>query len=154
MTSNIGTRQLKDFGRGVGFTTQSQVDDNEHSRSVIQKALNKSFAPEFINRLDEIITFDQLSLDAIVQIIDIELNKLLQRIETIGYKITIDENAKKFIATKGYDIQYGARPLKRAIQTHIEDGLAELIIESSLKEGSTVHIALNDEKEQLEMSVK
>lgn len=154
MTSNIGTRQLKDFGRGVGFATQSQTDDKEFSRGVIQKALNKSFAPEFINRIDEIVTFDQLSLDAIIQIVDIELNKLLQRIEAIGYKVVVDENAKKFIATKGYDMQYGARPLKRAIQTHVEDGLAELIVESSLKENSTVRISLNEEKEQLEMSME
>ena len=133
MTSNIGTRQLKEFGRGVGFATQSRLDDKEFSRSVIQKALNKSFAPEFINRIDEIITFDQLSLEAITKIIDIELKGLYERIESIGYKLIIDDEAKRFVAEKGYDVQFGARPLKRAIQTYLEDGLSELIITSSLK---------------------
>ena len=153
MTSNIGTRQLKEFGRGVGFATQSRLDDKEFSRSVIQKALNKSFAPEFINRVDEIITFDQLSLEAITKIIDIELKGLYDRIESIGYKLVIEDKAKEFIASKGYDVQYGARPLKRAIQTYLEDGLSELIISSSLKEGDTIQVTLNEEKGELEMKV-
>ena len=153
MTSNIGTRQLKEFGRGVGFATQSRLDDKEFSRSVIQKALNKSFAPEFINRVDEIITFDQLSLEAITKIIDIELKGLYDRIESIGYKLVIEDKAKEFIAGKGYDVQYGARPLKRAIQTYLEDGLSELIISSSLKEGDTIQVSLNEEKGELEMKV-
>ena len=153
MTSNIGTRQLKDFGRGVGFATQSRLDDKEFSRSVIQKALNKSFAPEFINRVDEIITFDQLSLEAITKIIDIELKGLYDRIEAIGYKLVIDDKAKEFIAGKGYDVQYGARPLKRAIQTYLEDGLSELIISSSLKEKDIIQVSLNEEKGGLEMKV-
>ena len=153
MTSNIGTRQLKDFGRGVGFATQSRLDDKEFSRSVIQKALNKSFAPEFINRVDEIITFDQLSLEAITKIIDIELKGLYDRIEAIGYKLIIDDKAKEFIAGKGYDVQYGARPLKRAIQTYLEDGLSELIISSSLKEKDIIQVSLNEEKGGLEMKV-
>lgn len=153
MTSNIGTRQLKDFGRGVGFATQNRLDDNEFSRSVIQKALNKSFAPEFINRVDEIITFDQLSLEAITKIIDIELTALYNRIESIGYKLAIDEKAKAFIAGKGYDVQFGARPLKRAIQTYLEDGLSELIISSSLKEGDAIQVSLNEEKGELDMRV-
>ena len=153
MTSNIGTRQLKEFGRGVGFATQSRLDDKEFSRSVIQKALNKSFAPEFINRVDEIITFDQLSLDAITKIIDIELKGLYSRIESIGYKLVIEDKAKEFIASKGYDVQYGARPLKRAIQTYLEDGLSELIISSSLKEGDNIQVSLNEEKGELEMKV-
>ena len=138
---------MKDFGRGVGFATQSRLDDKEFSRSVIQKALNKSFAPEFINRVDEIITFDQLSLEAITKIIDIELKGLYDRIEAIGYK------AKEFIAGKGYDVQYGARPLKRAIQTYLEDGLSELIISSSLKEKDIIQVSLNEEKGGLEMKV-
>lgn len=153
MTSNIGTRQLKDFGRGVGFATQNQMDDKEYSRSVIQKALNKSFAPEFINRVDDIITFDQLSLDAIKKIINIELTGLLQRMEAMGYKIDIDDKSKEFIATKGYDSQYGARPLKRSIQTYIEDGLAELIVGSELHEGDSIQVSLNEEKKELEMKV-
>lgn len=153
MTSNIGTRQLKEFGRGVGFATQSRLDDKEFSRSVIQKALNKSFAPEFINRVDEIITFDQLSLEAITKIIDIELKGLYDRIESIGYKLVIDDEAKRFVAEKGYDVQFGARPLKRAIQTHLEDGLSELIITSSLKEKDVIQVSLNKEKGELEMKV-
>ena len=150
--------QVMDEGRltdsyGVGFATQSRLDDKEFSRSVIQKALNKSFAPEFINRVDEIITFDQLSLEAITKIIDIELKGLYDRIESIGYKLVIEDKAKEFIASKGYDIQYGARPLKRAIQTYLEDGLSELIISSSLKEGDTIQVTLNEEKGELEMKV-
>ena len=149
MTSNIGTRQLKEFGRGVGFTTQSRVEDKEYSNGVIQKALNKTFAPEFLNRLDEIITFDQLSLDAIVRIVDIELKGLYNRMETIGYKMVVDEEAKKFLASKGYDVQFGARPLKRAIQNHLEDGLSELIVSSELQPGDTVHVSVDKEKNEL-----
>jgi ATPases with chaperone activity, ATP-binding subunit len=151
MTSNIGTRQLKEFGRGVGFSTHANIDDKEFSRNVIQKALNKSFAPEFINRVDEIITFDQLSLDAIKKIIDIELSGLLQRVENIGYKLVLDDKAKEFIATKGYDVQFGARPLKRAIQTYLEDSLSELIVSSELKEGDIIHVTLNEEKNEIEI---
>ncbi|KAA6329941.1 ATP-dependent Clp protease ATP-binding subunit ClpC, partial [termite gut metagenome] len=149
MTSNIGTRQLKDFGRGIGFVADSRLNDRDYARNVIQKALNKSFAPEFINRVDEIITFDQLSLDAIKKIIDIELGELLRRMETLGYNILIEDKAKEFVATKGYDVQYGARPLKRAIQTYLEDGLSELIISSSLKEGESIQVSLNEEKGEL-----
>lgn len=149
MTSNIGTRQLKEFGRGVGFAAQNRTDDNEHSRNVIQKALNKTFAPEFLNRLDEIITFDQLSLDAITKIVDIELKGLYDRVEALGYKLTVDEDAKKFLAAKGYDVQFGARPLKRAIQNYVEDGLSELIISSGLQSGDTVNISVNKEKDEL-----
>ena len=130
MTSNIGTRQLKEFGKGIGFAAQVRTDDKEYSRNVITKALNKSFAPEFINRLDEIITFDQLDMDALTRIIDIELKGLYSRVENIGYKLVIDEDAKKFVATKGYDVQFGARPLKRAIQNNLEDGISELILGS------------------------
>ncbi|MEG1659773.1 MAG: ATP-dependent Clp protease ATP-binding subunit [Bacteroides sp.] len=151
MTSNIGTRQLKDFGRGVGFATQNRVDDREFSRSVIQKALNKSFAPEFINRIDEVITFDQLSLETINQIVELELKGLYSRVESIGYKLVIDDEAKHFIAAKSYDVQFGARPLKRAIQTYLEDGLSELIISSSVHEKELIHVSLNEEKGALEM---
>lgn len=152
MTSNIGTRQLKDFGRGVGFATQSRLDDKEFSRSVIQKALNKFFAPEFLNRVDELVTFDQLSLDAIIQIVDIELKGLCQRVQNIGYSLAIDEEAKKFIATKGYDIQYGARPLKRAIQTLLEDPLSEMIIASDLHEGDIIKVTFNSEMNSLDIT--
>ena len=151
MTSNIGTRQLKDFGRGVGFAAQNRTDDKEYSRGVIQKALNKSFAPEFLNRVDEIITFDQLSLDAIEKIIDIELKGLYERVESLGYKLVIDAKAKTFMASKGYDVQFGARPLKRAIQTYLEDGLSELIISSELQTGDTISVSLNEDKGELDI---
>lgn len=125
------------------------MSDNEHSRSVIQKALNKTFAPEFLNRLDEIITFDQLSLEAITKIVDIELKSLYERIEAIGYKLMVDEDAKKFLASKGYDIQFGARPLKRAIQSYLEDGLSELIVSAGLQPGDTVNVSVDAEKDAL-----
>ena len=149
MTSNIGTRQLKEFGRGVGFAAQNRTDDNEHSRSVIQKALNKTFAPEFLNRLDEIITFDQLSLEAITKIVDIELKGLYERVEAIGYKLVVEDDAKTFLASKGYDVQFGARPLKRAIQNHLEDGLSGLIVAAELQPGDTVNVSVDKEKDEL-----
>ncbi|WP_296123333.1 ATP-dependent Clp protease ATP-binding subunit [uncultured Bacteroides sp.] len=149
MTSNIGTRQLKEFGRGVGFAAQNRTDDSEHSRSVIQKALNKTFAPEFLNRLDEIITFDQLSLDAITKIVDIELKGLYERVEAIGYKLVVEDDAKKFLASKGYDVQFGARPLKRAIQNHLEDGLSELMVAAELQPGDTINVSVDKEKDEL-----
>lgn len=149
MTSNIGTRQLKEFGRGVGFAAQNRTDDSEHSRSVIQKALNKTFAPEFLNRLDEIITFDQLSLDAITKIVDVELKGLYERVEAIGYKLVVEDDAKKFLASKGYDVQFGARPLKRAIQNHLEDGLSELIVAAELQPGDTINVSVDKEKDEL-----
>ena len=152
MTSNVGTRQLKDFGRGIGFAAQNRVDDKDYSNGVIQKALNKSFAPEFLNRIDEIITFDQLSLDAITRIIDIALKGLYDRIENIGYKLTIDDETKKFIASKGYDVQFGARPLKRAIQNYLEDGLSELIISSTLVAGDTIRVSYNKEGDKLDIA--
>ena len=154
MTSNIGTRQLKEFGKGIGFAAQVRTDDKEYSRSVITKALNKSFAPEFINRLDEIITFDQLDLDALTRIIDIELKGLYSRVENIGYKLVIDEDAKKFVATKGYDVQFGARPLKRAIQNNLEDGISELIIGSEMAAGDTIKVIYDKEKDLIVMTVE
>ncbi len=154
MTSNIGTRQLKEFGKGIGFAAQVRTDDKEYSRSVITKALNKSFAPEFINRLDEIITFDQLDLDALTRIIDIELKGLYSRVENIGYKLVIDEDAKKFVATKGYDVQFGARPLKRAIQNNLEDGISELILGSEMAAGDTIKVSYNKEKDLIVMTVE
>ena len=154
MTSNAGTRQLKDFGRGVGFNAGSvglamNEQDKEHARSIVQKALSKQFSPEFLNRLDEIITFDQLDLTAIKQIIDIELGSLWKRVAQLGYQVDLTDTAKEFVATKGYDVQYGARPLKRAIQTYIEDGIAEMIINSELSAGDTIHIDKHAEKEEL-----
>ena len=154
MTSNIGTRQLKEFGKGIGFAAQVRTDDKEYSRSVITKALNKSFAPEFINRLDEIITFDQLDLDALTRIIDIELKGLYSRVENIVYKLVIDEDAKKFVATKGYDVQFGARPLKRAIQNNLEDGISELILGSEMAAGDTIKVSYDKEKDIIVMTVE
>ena len=154
MTSNIGTRQLKEFGKGIGFAAQVRTDDKEYSRSVITKALNKSFAPEFINRLDEIITFDQLYLDALTRIIDIELKGLYSRVKNIGYKLVIDEDAKKFVATKGYDVQFGARPLKRAIQNNLEDGISELILGSEMAAGDTIKVSYDKEKDLIVMTVE
>lgn len=154
MTSNIGTRQLKEFGKGIGFAAQVRTDDKEYSRNVITKALNKSFAPEFINRLDEIITFDQLDMDALTRIIDIELKGLYSRVENIGYKLVIDEDAKKFVATKGYDVQFGARPLKRTIQNNLEDGISELILGSEMAAGDTIKVSYDKEKDLIVMTVE
>ena len=158
MTSNAGTRQLKDFGRGVGFSASGSTglalneQDKQYARDIVQKALSKQFSPEFLNRLDEIITFDQLDLDAIKRIIDVELKGLYQRIEQIGYKIDLSDEAKEFVATKGYDVQFGARPLKRAIQNYIEDGISELIVNGNLPLGSVIHITLHENKNELAFS--
>ena len=155
MTSNAGTRQLKDFGRGVGFSASGSTglmlneQDKEHARSIVQKALSKQFSPEFLNRLDEIITFDQLDLEAIKKIIDVELKGLYKRIEQIGYKINLTDEAKEFVATKGYDVQFGARPLKRAIQNYIEDGVSDIIVNGELPLGSIIHVGLHENKNEL-----
>ena len=159
MTSNAGTRQLKEFGRGVGFNTSSSStlalneQDKEHARQIVQKALSKQFSPEFLNRLDEIITFDQLDLTAIKQIIDVELRGLYQRIGALGYTIDLSEDAKQFVAEKGYDVQFGARPLKRAIQTYIEDSISELIVNNDLPEGATIHINKQKDKDELAVTI-
>ena len=157
MTSNAGTRQLKEFGRGVGFNAGGigsngmPIDekDKEYARSVIQKHLSKQFAPEFLNRLDEIITFDQLDLSAITSIVDLELKSLVKRIENLGYHFQMTNKAKEFVASKGYDVQFGARPLKRAIQNYVEDGLCELLMDGNLKPGATISIGKNPKKDEL-----
>jgi len=154
MTSNVGTRQLKDFGKGIGFTSGQTENMKDYSRGIITKALNKQFAPEFLNRLDEIINFDQLEMDSLVKIVDIELEGLYKRVESIGYKLVMDEEARKFIANKGYDIQYGARPLKRAIQTHVEDALAEVILGSDIQEGDTIRGTHDKEKDAIVMTIE
>lgn len=154
MTSNIGTRQLKEFGKGIGFTAQAGENEKEHANSVIRKALNKSFAPEFINRLDEIVTFDQLDIASLEKIIDIELTGLYKRIEGCGYHLLLDQEAKRFVAEKGYDVQFGARPLKRSIQNHLEDGLAELIINEEPQTGDTLHVYMNAQGDGVEMKVE
>lgn len=154
MTSNIGTRQLKEFGKGIGFTAQTGENEKEHANSVIRKALNKSFAPEFINRLDEIVTFDQLDIASLEKIIDIELAGLYKRIEGCGYHLLLDQEAKRFVAEKGYDVQFGARPLKRSIQNHLEDGLAELIINEEPQTGDTLHVYMNAQGDGVEMKIE
>lgn len=158
MTSNAGTRQLKEFGRGVGFTRAGSnglmldEKDKEHARSIVQKALSKQFSPEFLNRLDEIITFDQLDIEAIKKIIDVELSGLYKRISDLGYTIHLSDEAKQFVAEKGYDVQFGARPLKRAIQTYIEDGISELIVNGDLKNGDTIYINKVEGKDELSVT--
>jgi ATP-dependent Clp protease ATP-binding subunit ClpC len=152
MTSNIGTRQLKDFGSGVGFATPSTTD-KEFSHGVLQKALNKAFSPEFLNRIDDIIMFDQLDRNAIYKIIDLELKGFYRRLSDLGYTLTLSDEAKNFIASKGYDTQFGARPLKRAIQKYLEDELAELILNSSLMPGNEVIVDYNRETERIETKV-
>mgnify|MGYP002291754853 CR=1 FL=1 len=155
MTSNIGTRQLKDFGRGVGFSSQAAGEpDKDFSRSVIQKALNKAFAPEFLNRVDDIIMFDQLNKEAIHKIIDIELQGLYKRVAGLGYSLELTDAAKDFVATKGYDIQFGARPLKRAIQKYLEDEMAEMIIRASVGEGDTIVVDFDKDKQEIVTNVK
>ena len=157
MTSNAGTRQLKEFGRGVGFNAGGigsngmPIDekDKEYARSVIQKHLSKQFAPEFLNRLDEIITFDQLDLPAITSIVDLELKSLVKRIENLGYHFQMTDKAKEFVASKGYDVQFGARPLRRAIQTYIEDSVCEMLLDGTMKPGDTISVGKNSKKEEL-----
>lgn len=161
MTSNAGTRQLKDFAHGVGFTAAGAGNglatddkDKEYARSIIQKALGKQFSPEFLNRLDEIITFDQLDLSAINRIIDVELKDVLNRISALGYKVEISKEAKEMVAKKGYDVQFGARPLKRAIQNHIEDGISDLIINGDIMPGNTIHVGKKSDADELEFNVE
>lgn len=158
MTSNAGTKQLKEFGRGVGFNASNiginmNDKDKEHARSIVQKALSKQFSPEFLNRLDEIITFDQLDLNAIKQIVDIELSNLWHRIDEMGYKVELSDEAKQFVAERGYDVQFGARPLKRAIQNYIEDGIAELIVNENIPLGSTISIKKIEGKDELSYTI-
>jgi len=155
MTSNIGARQLKDFGQGVGFGTaakKSQADS--HQKSVIENALKKAFAPEFLNRIDDVIVFNPLEREHIHQIIDIELRKLYDRIKDIGYDLKLSDRAKDYIAEKGFDKEYGARPLKRAIQKYIEDALAEEIVNAKLEEGDSISMDLNEAEDKLDISIK
>lgn len=149
MTSNVGSRQLKDFGRGVGFSTGMEWDDKEHSRSVIQKALNKTFSPEFLNRIDEIVTFDTLDNKALRIIANLEVNKLIQRLANIGIEVTVDEQARDYISHKGYDPQYGARPLKRAVQTYLEDELSEMLIEDELTSDEFIQVSHDKDTDRL-----
>jgi ATP-dependent Clp protease ATP-binding subunit ClpC len=155
MTSNIGARKLKDFGQGVGFGTAaktSQADAN--AKSVIENALKKTFAPEFLNRVDDVMVFNNLDRDDIHKIIEIELAKLFMRIKDLGYDLTLTDKAKDYIADKGYDKDYGARPLKRAIQKYIEDALAEEIINSNLREGDAITMDLDAKTNELTIKIK
>lgn len=149
MTSNVGSRQLKDFGRGVGFSTHMEFDDKEHSRSVIQKALNKTFSPEFLNRIDEIVTFAPLDNHALRTITDLEVDKLIRRLEAIGIKVTVNEEAREYICHKGYEPQYGARPLKRAVQTYLEDEISEILIDNPIGNDEYLHITYDGKSDKL-----
>ncbi len=154
MTSNIGSRDLKDFGRGVGFNTgKSTADENENAKYIIQKALKKAFAPEFLNRIDDVIMFNALDKGHIHQIIDLEIGDLYKRVEALNYRLVLSEEALDFIADKGYDPQFGARPLKRAIQKYLEDELAEIIIKSNVHAGDTINVELDQEHDKLQLRV-
>ena len=153
MTSNIGSRQLKDFGGGIGFNTRP-ADDREVSQGVIRKALNKAFAPEFLNRIDDIVMFDPLSRESIFKIIDIELAGFYKRVEQLGYKLTVSDEARDFVADKGYDAQFGARPLKRAIQKYLEDTLAELIVEDNVKPGDEIYVSYTPGADRLDTEIR
>ncbi len=154
MTSNIGARELKDFGQGIGFSTSAKQDNSiENNKAVIEKALKRAFSPEFLNRLDDVIIFNNLTRDNINQIIDIEMNSLLKRINTLGYTVKISVGAKDFIADKGFDSKFGARPLKRAIQKYFEDPLSEEIINSKIKEGDNIQVRLRKDKTGLEIKI-
>lgn len=150
MTSNLGARQLSDFGKGVGF---AQQQDAEHSKSIIQKALKRTFAPEFLNRIDDIVMFNNLEKEHIKLIIDIELEGLYKRVSELGYKLTITPNAKDFIAEKGMDVKYGARPLKRAIQKYLEDNMAEIIIDTAIKEGDEIKVGMDKKNEMIDIKI-
>ena len=155
MTSNVGARQLKDFGQGVGFGTAAkiaQADDN--SKSVIENALKKTFAPEFLNRIDDVIVFNPLEKEHIDLIIEIELKKLYGRVSELGYTLNLSDKAKAFIAEKGFDKQFGARPLKRAIQKYVEDALAEEIITSKIASGDTIFMDLDETAQELTVTIK
>lgn len=153
MTSNIGARKLKDFGQGVGFGTAAKLSQaDENAKSVIENALKKAFAPEFLNRVDDVMVFNPLDKEDIRKIIEIELEKLFERIKDLGYNLKLTESAKDFIAEKGFDKEYGARPLKRAIQKYIEDALAEEIISSNLQEGDSIQ--MDTSKDGTELKIK
>ena len=155
MTSNIGARQLKDFGQGVGFGTATRVANaDENSKSIIENALKKAFAPEFLNRIDDVIVFNALEKHDIDLIIEIELKKLYVRIAELGYKLSLSDKAKAFIADKGFDKQFGARPLKRAIQKYVEDALAEEIITSKIGAGDEIHMDIEDDSQELNVKVQ
>jgi ATP-dependent Clp protease ATP-binding subunit ClpC len=154
MTSNVGARKLKDFGTGVGFGTSAQKEqEDSNARGVIENALKKAFAPEFLNRIDDVVVFNNLEREDIDKIIDIELSKLLQRIAELGYHLKLSKKAKSFIAEKGFDKQYGARPLNRAIQKYVEDAIAEEIIKSNISEGDAIVMDLKKDAQTLSIKI-
>ena len=154
MTSNVGARKLKDFGTGVGFDTSAQREqEDSNARGVIENALKKAFAPEFLNRIDDVVVFNNLEREDIDKIIDIELSKLLQRIADLGYHLKLSKKAKNFIAEKGFDKQYGARPLNRAIQKYVEDAIAEEIIKSNISEGDAIVMDLKKDAQTLSIKI-
>ena len=154
MTSNIGSRQLKDFGQGVGFVTAAkQAASADHARSVIENALKKSFAPEFLNRIDDVVIFDSLEREDIHKIIDIELSHLYERIKGMGYQVIVTDKAKDFICDKGWDAQFGARPLKRAIQKYIEDALAEEIIRTKMATNDVINIDFDEDSSSIKIII-
>ncbi|MGB5990603.1 MAG: ATP-dependent Clp protease ATP-binding subunit [Marinifilaceae bacterium] len=154
MTSNIGSRQLKDFGKGIGFESSTKEGDGAYAKGVIQKALKKAFAPEFLNRIDDLVVFNTLTKDDIYKIIDIELKGLFSRIDELGYKINLSKKAKDFIVEKGYDPQFGARPLKRAIQKYLENEIAEVIIRSEVKPGDTIKVDYSKTKDNVVITIE
>lgn len=154
MTSNIGSRQLKDFGQGVGFSTSAkQGSSADYAKGVIENALRKAFAPEFLNRIDDVVMFESLKREDIHKIIDIELANLYKRLHTMGFDIEVSIEAKDFLLEKGWDEQFGARPLKRAIQKYVEDALAEEIIKSKIADGDLIQIGYNQKKEELTIKI-
>jgi ATP-dependent Clp protease ATP-binding subunit ClpC len=155
MTSNIGSRDIKDFGRGVGFnTSKTAAEENENTKYIIQKALKKAFAPEFLNRIDDVVMFNSLDKSQIHLIIDIEIADLYKRVEALNYKLLLTEEAKDFIADKGYDPQFGARPLKRAIQKYLEDEMAEIIIKASISEGDSISVEYDRDNDKLRYRIQ
>jgi len=155
MTSNIGVRQLKDFGAGVGFTTSSKMEqEDEANKAVIEKALKRTFSPEFLNRIDDVVIFNSLSKENIFSIIDILMKGVMKRLTSLGFSLSLTEDAKSFLADKGYDVQFGARPLHRAIQKYLEDPLAEEILNMNVKAGDVLEADLDKENNKLKFSFK
>ena len=155
MTSNIGVRQLKDFGQGVGFATQARESAaDEHAKGVIQNALKRTFSPEFLNRVDDVVIFNSLNQEDIFKIIDITLKDLHARLDNMGYTLSLSEEAKKFVAEKGYDPQFGARPLHRAIQKYIEDPLAEFILNENPEVGTALEAVMDEDQTDLSIALK
>ncbi len=154
LTSNIGTRQISEFGHGIGFDTQTKkATRDEQTRSILQKALQKTFAPEFLNRIDDVIIFNSLGKEEINKIIDLELKGLYERVESLGYQLKIAPAARDFIADKGFDANFGARPLKRAIQKYLEDPMAELLIIAGKGEGDVINVGFNSAKSEIKIKI-